>query len=522
MPLLLGILLLVSAIFRFPGLDHSPPELFGDEIDMGYQAYTLLKTGRDMYGQVMPVYIHSLSEWLVPLWMYSTVPTIALAGLNEWGVRLPVAVFGSLSAVILSLLVYQTSRNKGLSLMAGLFLATQSWHIHYSRAAFGVVLMLDLGLLGVLLFLRRKYVLSAVFFALCLYAYSTAWLFVPLIVLVLLLLTKRRPSMFSIGVFVLMMLPLTLVFLSGIATRRIGSISVASKKEITDEIILNRNEAGDSISKLFYNRPVRIAGEVADNYLKSFSPEFLFVRGDPIFRHSMQLGELLPITFPLIMIGLFYLISKKQWLWLVWLVFSPLPSSVTDGGGWHATRLFWMTPPLAVAAAAGAMHLYNAKFKFGKTILIIMALIGIYQLSGAGYYYLKLYPQRSWRWWHAGFQDAMTQLSQIEGNYEKVFINNTYEPALIRFLFWTAYSPAVFLQEFELDQHQKDLEPGFDGFKLGEKYYFGDFRNYTYVPDTLYVTSFRDQGPPPAGSTIRGQSNNPYGEPILYVWELNE
>src|SRR3990172_13232877 len=100
-----SIILALSLLLRVGLLDKVPAELFGDEIDVGYQAYSLLKTGKDLYGQVLPTYIHSLSEWRAPLLMYATVPTIALFGPNEWGVRLPEAIFGSIAPLILFLLV---------------------------------------------------------------------------------------------------------------------------------------------------------------------------------------------------------------------------------------------------------------------------------------------------------------------------------------------------------------------------------------------------------------------------------
>src|SRR3972149_12034802 len=94
---LLSLVIFLGSFLRFGFLDKVPPELFGDEVDVGYQAASLLHTGRDLYGQVMPTYIHSLSEWRAPLLMYATVPTVAALGLNEWGVRAPQALFGALA-----------------------------------------------------------------------------------------------------------------------------------------------------------------------------------------------------------------------------------------------------------------------------------------------------------------------------------------------------------------------------------------------------------------------------------------
>src|SRR3972149_7023875 len=95
--LFLLILIVIIALFlRLYKLDSVPVSLFGDEMDVGYQAYSVLKTGKDYYGNFLPFHFHSLAEWRTPLYLYSAVPTVALFGVSPLGVRLPAAVFGIL------------------------------------------------------------------------------------------------------------------------------------------------------------------------------------------------------------------------------------------------------------------------------------------------------------------------------------------------------------------------------------------------------------------------------------------
>src|SRR3989304_9185460 len=144
MGLILSFILILSTVVRLGFVTTSPPELFGDEIDAGYQAYSLLKTGRDLYNQPLPPYIHSLSEWRAPLLMYFTVPTIAVFGTTELGVRAPEVILGSLGPAIIFLLTFATTKSKKLSFLAALSLCLTPWHLHYSRVAFESVLLLDL------------------------------------------------------------------------------------------------------------------------------------------------------------------------------------------------------------------------------------------------------------------------------------------------------------------------------------------------------------------------------------------
>ncbi|MEK7166717.1 MAG: 4-amino-4-deoxy-L-arabinose transferase, partial [Patescibacteria group bacterium] len=46
---------ILAAILRIYGLDQYPPALYSDEVSQGYNAYSILKTGRDEFGTWLPV-----------------------------------------------------------------------------------------------------------------------------------------------------------------------------------------------------------------------------------------------------------------------------------------------------------------------------------------------------------------------------------------------------------------------------------------------------------------------------------
>ena len=102
---LLLIIILFAAFLRLWKLSSVPVSLFGDELDVGYHAYSILKTGKDYSGNFMPLHFQSLAEWRTPLYLYSAVPTVAIFGVSQLGVRLPAAMFGILGVWGLYLLV---------------------------------------------------------------------------------------------------------------------------------------------------------------------------------------------------------------------------------------------------------------------------------------------------------------------------------------------------------------------------------------------------------------------------------
>jgi hypothetical protein len=124
---------------------------------------------------------------------------------------------------------------------------------------------------------------------------------------------------------------------------------------------------------------------------------------------------------------------------------TPVASSLTIDGYNHATRLFLMVYPLSFIAAYG---LANVKY-----IKLIFGVILLFEFCRFQNYYWNFYRDQSWRWWHSGYKEAMQYINQNENKYDRVMINNTYEPSLGRFLFWNSRQPV----SFKLNDNSNDV-----------------------------------------------------------------
>jgi 4-amino-4-deoxy-L-arabinose transferase-like glycosyltransferase len=129
----LGGILLVAAALRLVALDQYPPGLHSDEAVNGWNAYCLLKTGRDQFGAAWPVfYIRALGENRSALFCYLLLPFQALGGLNLWTLRLPAALAGVLTVGLL----YWVGRrlfDRPTGLIAAALLAVLPAHIQMTR-----------------------------------------------------------------------------------------------------------------------------------------------------------------------------------------------------------------------------------------------------------------------------------------------------------------------------------------------------------------------------------------------------
>jgi 4-amino-4-deoxy-L-arabinose transferase-like glycosyltransferase len=552
---ILIVILIIASFLRLWKLSINPVSLFGDELDVGYQAYSILKTGKDYYGNPWPIHFHSLAEWRTPLYLYSAVPTVAIFGITPLGVRLPAAIFGILSILVFYLLVNQLTNNRSLALIAAGVLAFSPWHIQYSRAGFEVTLLLLLLLLGLWLFFKSisngKWLwLSAVCFGFTPWVYSTAKLFTPLFLLFLFIVWRkeilkipRKFLLLSFALLVIVATPITYSTFYGGGSQRFGYISIftdpTTEPEVGSARQLDARVRGETgvgltptlIDKIIHNKYTFWGSGIIRNYFQAFSTNFLFIKGDLNLRHSIGIGEFYKIEIiPLILGIIFFFVSKRdckiKLLMAFWILAGVIPAAITRDGGNHATRLILILPPLIFLVAYGIKQI----FEFNKFAFLL--LFGIWILGFGAYlhqYYVH-YPWESERWWHAGFKEGIQSIKAIDKNYDKVVISTANEPPWIFFAGWYEYPPDKWQKNFPIG-NDIDLS-GFGKVSHIDKFYFGSPMGGVYdwgkVIDkkTLYLAVAKEVGPnlilepsrTPSDLSLVKAIAYPSGEPAFYIF----
>ena len=538
------IFILGLALFlRLYQLGSLPISLFGDEIDAGYQAWSLATTLRDYRGHFLPTYIQSLSEWRAPFLMYVTAPFVGLLGPSAFSVRLPSALLGVASIY----LIYLISRRlfpdkKYLGEIAALVLALSPWHLHYTRNATEQGLFFFLVLLGVYLYLKnltaKKY--SALFlipFVLTFYTYSIANLFIPSLVSILLITfppewKKLREKNFIIGtlISIVLFIPICYQILFGQAAGRFKLINITNDAKVVENVILDRSQPwvnNQKIDTIFQNKYLGYATLFVNNYLTSFSPNFLFLHGDPNYRQSIaRFGEVLLVWVPFLVLGFAALFKKENRqsnnLLLLWLFIIPFPSALTIGGGDHASRLFLMNFPLAIIIALGVVSM--RRFIFPLVVLLSLNFIAYWYQYSANYRY------DSATYWQYGYEPLFNILEPYINGNRRIFINNTANPALYRYAFYTALPPREFQKLFKGDTSIPNIITGFDGFQFGDNLYFGKAQKMELIPKILnsgdiYVAAQKEEVPfnedwsirPTDGVVTLGTIKDFRGNPLFYI-----
>lgn len=511
--------LLLASFLRLYKLDVNPPSLFGDELDVGYQAYSILKTGRDYYGNFIPLHFHSLADIRTPFYLYSSVPTVALFGITPWGVRLPAAVFGIVGVFLLYALVKLVTKNEKLALFSAFLLAISPWDIQYSRAAYEVTELLAAYIGGLYFFIRglkepKFLTLGGLFLGLTPWIYNTAKLFLPLTILAIiviwskeLLRIPKKHLYLPLGVFLIVIIPFALSTLFGGGVERFNYLSIVSDPTIQGTIGFDRErdmQAGFSYEKLFHNTETQVTGKFLNNYVEAFSTDFLFIKGDPNIRQSLErMGEFYKFELPLLILGIIALLkipfeNKFKKFLIFWIIAGAIPSALTIDGGTHATRLILLLIPLTIVIAAGATEVlefskkYFPKLSLSLFWTIIVASILFYQHD-----YWIHYPVESQKLWDSGYKDAVKSAASLSSQYGKIVFSDADEPSLIYFLGWSQFPPDVFQRNPLLT---KTSISGIGDVLELNTYYFTPqgSQNDLYTlgtklpPDTLYIAPFSE------------------------------
>src|SRR3990167_5454466 len=377
-------ILLLCVILRFYKITQVPISLNWDEASNAYNAYSILKTAKDEYGNFLPLVNRSFDDYKPPAYMYLTIPSVWIFGLSESAARLPSAVFGVLTCVVVFFLVKKLTGSDAVSYISFFLLSITPLHIQFSRVGFeaNVGLFFVVSGFTFLLYAIRKFPLrltsyiyfltSAVFFVSSFYSYHAYRIVVPLVVFSFYIIFREKIQQFPkklLITYVIVILglisPLFLTLPKEAFLKRFEATSQNIRQKDIDksiELIDQDLERNLLLGKYLHNRRVEIAKTYTSNYLAHFNLNFLFLEGDGELRHHVQnMGMLFLFQLPFLAFGLLRLFQKfdRGKLFIIsWLLIAPL-GAIAGSEAPHAIRSFSMVIPLTIITSFGFVELYK-------------------------------------------------------------------------------------------------------------------------------------------------------------------
>lgn len=465
--LAVSLITLIGGFLRFYKITQNPPSLTGDEISLGYAAYSVLKTAHDEHGKFLPLTFESIGDYKNPVPAYLMVPTIKIFGLDEFAVKFPDAFFGTLSIPLFFIFLVDIFKKKKIALVGSLFLAISIWHIFYSRISYGTLTAGFFVFLGVWFFikmLRGRIVwafLSALFLSLTMYTAPAPRLFVPIFVLGALIVSlprikkNIRPAAVFIGSCAVLGLPMLYTTLFQGSGARLSAVFISHDIEFIRYILLKYFDSPADIPLLFFFWIKR--------YLSYFDPGFLFFNGlDATVPVPIGLGVLYVFEIPLLIAGIIgfikYKIQHKE-LFVVWIFAGLLPDSITNNLK-HTGRLIHIFPIIYMLTSIGAIELYSIFKRIKKPFIRISVLIAsgifiILVLTHAFLVYTVDFPRDKGEYYDEGLKEVALYVGRHQDSYKEIVIDPRHGVSaqdmvsnpFLYILFYLKYDPKTYQTE---------------------------------------------------------------------------
>ncbi len=488
LPIILVFLLAFSLrVWKITGY---PTGLNADEAAIGYNAYSLLKTGKDEFGHPWPINFQSFNDFKPGLYFYLVLPFVKVLGLNELAVRLPSVILGSLTVLSLYFLVKEMGLS--LPLIPALLLAGSPWHLQFSRGGWETNAAVFFMVLGTFLFflaLRKpKYLaFSALSFVLSMFTYHSARVVVPLLVFGLLVLygkklLARENRRFLLSGLLAGIVPfLVLLFsMTGPAgASRFSGVGILADQGPFWRVNELRGQHANPFSlfpRIAHNRIFEYSLQFLDNYLRHFNGSFLFLSGDEIQRNKVtEMGQLYLADIPFLILGLYFLFRNRPKNWqfvLWWLLAAPTASALTFQSP-HAIRALNLVIPLSILTGYGIGSSLIWLKRQRAMVILLCGYMAISYFWNVGFYLHQYYihtPKTYPLAWEDGFKSLVDYVQKNPDRYEKIYVTGQYDQPYILFAFYLKYPPEKFQKEAKLTPKDKY---GFSTVDHFDKYYFG-------------------------------------------------
>lgn len=475
-PILLAILFVLGIILRFFSLSSYPNGLTRDEAFLGYNAYSLLITGRDINGHFMPLFLESFL-YTPAGYSYFSIPFIKIFGLSIFSVRFVSAFFGALTIPAIFyltknlLLLSQEKRFSErktliISLLTAFLITITPWHINLSRTASVSTLVTFFVVLGSYFFARwiatnnKKFLLfSFGSYFISLFFYVAPFSFLPPFILVFYFLFRHKISKINKKLFVLLYLifltPILFVFLSPKLSLRMQSINIAKTPIV--KLILTEDTSRDGVENIppliarsFHNKVSVVSDIFLQNYFSHFTYNYLFRdNGFPERFKIPESGLLYPVYLLFIAIGLYYLLRQNgqlKWFLIGWILLGPVGSGFASDDVPNLQRTLFTLPPILIVASLGVVCLFQDLAKKRIVRYIFLFLISVFLLyEFIVYLHLYYFHENAYRPWYRqdGYKELTQKVNKYKGSYGEIVITDRESAPTIFFLFFNRYDPSA-------------------------------------------------------------------------------
>lgn len=503
---------MLGALLRLWALQQYPIHLSHDEVSQAYDAISIVETGKDIYGNFLPTIFPSVGDYKSPFYTYATALVYMLTGNHEWMIRVVGVVFGILIIPAVFWFTFKLIKDSKIALFAAFFTAISPSEIHFSRKSFeagaGVFFVL-IAFACILTYLeeqkRSKWLyLGAIFSAFGMYTYFSHAVIIPLMIAVFILIFRKKFTwsfkkyLPVLSLWTLLIVPLMMIILTNPASKyRSQNVFITQDRALENQLNIIANE-GLPMSPFLQ---LKTNGDFSFNrYLKQFDPAYLFGNGLGLTNQGMiDIGPLLFLQLPLLLIAFFYLVKKADFantykLFGAWIALGVLSSGLTFEA-FSPHRMVIVFTLLNILTGIGAYWLWQKinNLKLYKiAITIILAII----LTLNEVYFFHIYFVNNPYEKSEYIQYPFKQISEFAWSQHDNVDSIVFDPlfggdapfvataAQYYLAYFGNYSPSEFQKQYKIGS--KDRETIFDKFSVRKINWIED----QYLKNTLFIGSW--------------------------------
>jgi 4-amino-4-deoxy-L-arabinose transferase-like glycosyltransferase len=525
----LWLILIISFAFvlRIVGLTYNPPSLNWDEISHGYNAYSVMTSGMDEWGQRFPIAnFRAYGDYPLPLNLYLTIPSIATFGLTEFAIRFPHVILGVLSVIATYFLALGLTKRKDIGLITSLLIAIDPWTLFTSRFVLQSNLSIFFLITALAFFFNREkwrwnVPLTFLSLGLTLFSYHSTRIVTPILVVALFVVYRKELFTFfkkktihsnlSVIILLLFFIPLPFILLNPNARARSKEVFILNDAAVYS-IESSRNESTlpQFVSKLVYNRPIYFFKEFAGNYLEYFSPTFLFKSGGTQYQFSLpNHGLLYWVELPFFYLGLcllllYFAYGKKDYQFLLlWFLIGIVPAAITKEH-YAVLRSTGVLPIPEILVAMGLFTFIDWFHKRGNNRInvrnhIIFLFVICLCISLARYLYLynTSYRDTYSSSWQYGYKEAVFYAKDHYRDYDQIIVTKKYGEPHEFFLFFGGelnaqwgWQPTTYMKDSNLVRYSQSDWFWVDRF---DKFYFmNDWQMQDTITEEKFTTERKE------------------------------
>ncbi len=438
-------------------LGEIPSGFYIDEAVTGYNAYSILQTGKDEYGKAFPWAMRFFGSYSPPLYTYLTAASVKFFGLTITAVRLPSVILGVASIFIIFIFLKNIPLIKSpLTPLLGAFLFTLSpWNLFYARTGYEVYLGFFLFSLGILFlwlgFQKKSFLnLGLVILSFSTYGAHTERFLIPLFIVIFCFIF-RKISLWGLLLALIVQIPNILLFRTSAFFTK-GSLFYSS--------LVVEQAKKMSLFPLI-SIPLAFVREFLSQAFVYLSPRSLFFTPDPDPQRSMP--ELSTFYFwlaPLYVLGLCVLWKNKQKIFSKFisvLVINILLLVALTADPFSTQRALPLLLPIILIICLGLDSVLNkARVVVWVPAFILLTCVSLLFLWRSYFVFL---PTERAKVWGYGFHELAQEIQKRPDKHFVIDQTRT-KPAYIELAFFMKYPPEKFQAETERgikDRYYTDL-----------------------------------------------------------------